>query len=373
MCKIKNLCIIGLVVILCLCFFNNIFSAEKYTIGVAAPFTGDSAPYGEWIKEGVEIALEEINSEGEIEMTAKYLDDRGVPTEAAMVAHKFSENKDIIAVVGHLNSSCSIAGAPIYEENNLVMISPCSTAAQLTQLGLKNVFRTVATDKIVYTQIADYVIDKLNMKKAAVFFENSDWGRGSLEAFTLQFEKRGGQIVAAESFVPNVDKDFNPIVTKLKATDAEVFLLMANFVEAGLITRLARNLGWDVQIIGGSGISSQSYIDTATPKAAEGAIVFTFFVSDNPDPETQKFVTKYRTIYNKEPIDVQPHSYDAVYMLAEAIKQGGNTREKLLEILPSIEFKGATGYLKFDQYHDVPDKPIMKAIIKDGKFVAIGD
>jgi branched-chain amino acid transport system substrate-binding protein len=371
--KIKNLCITGLVVILCLCFFSNIFGTEKYTIGVAWPFTGDSAMFGEFAKEGIELALKEINSEGEIELKAIYLDDKAVPMDAALVAHKFAENKDVIAVIGHFNSSCSIAAAPIYAESNLVMVTSCSTAAKVTQLGLKNVFRTVVTDKIAYTQVANYVIDKLNLKKAAIFFENSDWGRGSLEAFTLQFEKRGGKISGTESFVPNVDKDFSPIVTKFKATDAEVFVVLANFVEAGLVTRFARNFGWDIPIVGGSGLSVQAYIDEATPKFAEGVITFTYFASGNPDPVTQEFIKKYREIYNKEPIDVQPGAYDAVLLIAKAIKQGGNTREKLLEILPSIELKGTSGYIKFDEIHDVPDKSIVKLIVKDGKYVVLGD
>lgn len=355
------------VFLMCILVFN-VFSAPKFTIGVGAPFTGDSATYGEWMKEGVEIALKEINSEGEIELAAIYMDDGGVPTEGALVANKFVQNDDIIAVVGHLNSSVSIAAAPIYNEHNMVMISSCSTAGHLTKLGYENVFRTVATDTIVYTQVADYVIDVLNSTKAAIFYENSDWGIGSLQAFVSQFESRGGEISGSESFVPGVDKDFGPLVTKLKSTNAEVFILMANYIEAGLVTRLARNLNWDIQIVGASGLSSAAYLETATPQAAESAIVFTFFVADYPDPDTQRFVKNYRENYKKEPVDVQPQTYDAVMVLAEAIKKGGNTREKLLEILPNTQFKGASGLIKFDEFGDVPEKSIMKTVIKNGEF-----
>lgn len=370
---IKNLRFTIIVVILSLLISCNVFAAEKYKIGVSMPFTGDGAMYGEVAKEGLQIALDEIHAEGKIELEIVYHDDEGVPANAAIVANRLSMDEDMIAILGHFNSSCSLAAAPIYAEHNLTMLSPCSSALKLTRLGLKNVFRIIATDDILSKQMADFVWERLNIKKAAVACENSDFGRGLANGFIEQFEKRGGSISAFETYVPNVDKDFNPLITKFKATDAEILVVLGVYVEASLITRAAGNLEYDVPVIGGSGLYNPEFLEIATPEFAEGAISFTYFLTDYPDPETQRFIELYRAAYNKDPIDVPANYYDGIYALAKAIEQGGTTREKLLEILPTIEFKGATGLIKFDEYHDCSEKLIMKAIVKDGKWVAIPD
>jgi len=371
--KIKNLWIMGLMLILCLSFFSNIFAAEKYTIGIAAPFTGDGAMWGEMAKKGVELALKEINSEGEIELVAIYEDDKAVPMDASLVAHRLTENKNVIAVLGHVNSSCSIAAAPIYAQGNLVMVTPSSTAYKVTHMGLKNVFRIITTDDIQAPQMADFIIDKLNIKNVAVIYENSDYGKGLVEGFTPQLEKKGGKVSGLESYVPNVDKDFSSIITKFKGTNTEALVIMGNYSEGGLITRWARSLGWDIPIVVAAGCYQQRFIDIASAKYAEGVIAFTYWLADYPDPVTQKFVKKFREEYNTEPNEQSSYYYDGVYLIAKAIKQGGTTREKLLEILPSIEYKGVTGLTKFNEYGDVPFKIQMKAVVKNGKFIALTD
>jgi len=369
--KIKNLWIIGLVGILCLSCFINVFAVEKYTIGIAAPFTGDGAMWGEMAKKGVELALEEINGEGEIELIAIYEDDKAVPMDASLVAHRLTVNKNVIAVLGHVNSSCSIAAAPIYAQGNLVMVTPCSTAYKVTHMGLKNVFRIITTDDIQAPQMADFVIDKLNIKNVAVIYENSDYGKGLVDGFTPQLEKKDGKVLGLESYIPNVDKDFSSIITKFKGTGAEALVIMGNYSEGGLITRWARSLGWDVPIIVAAGCYQQRFIDIASAKYAEGVMAFTYWLADYPDPVTQKFVARFKEKYNAEPNEQSSYYYDDVYLIAQAIKKGGTTREKLLGILPNMEYKGVTGLTKFNEYHDVPFKLQMKAVVKNGKFVAL--
>ncbi|MDX9797332.1 MAG: ABC transporter substrate-binding protein [Bacteroidales bacterium] len=371
--RIGKYLFLSIIIIMGLLVSFNVLAVEKYKIGVPMPFTGDGAMYGEVAKEGLRIALNEINTRGNIEIELVYHDDEAIPANAAIVANRLSMDKDIIAVLGHFNSSCSLAGAPVYAEHNLVMLSPCSSALKLTRMGLNNVFRIIATDDILSKQMADFVWDRLDIKKAAVVCENSDFGRGLANGFIDQFEKRGGSISAFETYVPNVDKDFNPLITKFKATDAEILVVLGVYVEASLITRAAGNLGYKVPVIGGSGIYNPEFLEIATPEFAEGAISFTYFLTDYPDLETQRFIELYRTAYSKDPIDVPANYYDGIHAIARAIELGGTTREKLLEILPTIEFKGATGLIKFDENHDCSEKIIMKATVKDGNWVAIPD
>lgn len=185
-------------------------------IGLSAPISGTQAQYGEAFKNGAELAAKQINEAGGIDGKQVKIvieDDKGDPSEAVNVANKFSSNKDILAVVGHFNSSATLAAAPVYNQNKIVEISPSSSAPGVTNAG-DYTFRVITTDAFQASFLAKWS-KELGYQKVALIYEQSDFGLGLLDVYQKSARENGIEIVAAESYLPGA-KEFSTILTKIK-------------------------------------------------------------------------------------------------------------------------------------------------------------
>ena len=196
---------------------------RELKVAVAAPFTGNAAAFGEMIRRGAELRAKEINDAGGIngmKFTLVFEDDAGKDAEASLVAERIANNLQILAVVGHFNSSCSLAGKPIYQRAGIVELSPGSTNVTVCE-GSDWTFRNLYRDDFQGKFIAQY-IDKVltDLQSVAVFFDNDDYGRGLRNAFVDEAEKIGLDLVASEAYDRD-NTDFKAQLTSIKAKNPD--------------------------------------------------------------------------------------------------------------------------------------------------------
>lgn len=348
-------------------------STEPITFGMVAPMTGDAAEYGTQLERGVSLAVDEINAAGGIagrKIELDICDDKCDPYEASLCAQKMTANDKIFAVIGHVCSSCTLAGGPIYDKAGLVAMTVSSTNPEVTKKGWKYVFRTVANDAMQGPLIAALAIKNLGKSKVAIIYSNNDYGKGLLDATQPAVKELGGEVVAVETFAPGVDKDFSAQLTKIADAGPDVLVLLTDYSEGGLIVkqRIAAGLG-DIAVIASGGNSHQAFIDLGG-EGAEGVFFLNYFDADNPNPLVQEFVKKYVALYNEKPAtEIAPYGYEAPYIYKVAIEAGA-TKETLNAVMHTIKYEGVTGTTEFGPDGDVLNKGQFVLIIKDGKFAS---
>jgi len=346
---------------------------EPIVFGMVAPMTGDAADYGVQLETGVRLAIEEINAAGGIAGRPVELvvcDDRCDPYEASMCAQKMVADPRIFAIIGHVCSSCTLAGAPIYEKAGLTVMTVSSTNPVITKKGWKHVFRTIAHDGMQGPLMAQFSVQELGAKRLAIMYASHDYGKGLLDATLPEIPKLGAEAVAVETYVPGVDKDFSAQLTKIAQAKPEALLLLTDYAEGGMITkqRVAAGLG-NVPVVASAGNQHEQFIQLGG-EAAEGAYVMVYFDPEKPDPKTQEFVKKYLAKYGgKMPSEQAGYGYEAPYIYKQAIEMGA-TKGTLHEYMHKVEYDGLTGLTKFDETGDVTGKGQAILIVKNGKFTS---
>ena len=350
--------------------------AEKLYIGMALPLTGDSAMYGETVRDGVQFAVDEINAAGgidgkQIELVIE--DDKGNNSEAAMVAQKLAEDDRLFCVIGHVNSSCTLVGIPIYADAGLTLMNTSSSAANITQQGFTNFFRTVISDDLQAPMMVRHVTENLGLRTVALMVPNSDYGLGLLSGTEECVDEYGAEIVATEMYVPNQDKDFSVQLAKIKQANPDALLILGDYNEAGLIIKQMDTAGMgDLPIVTTASCSNQIMIDLAGADAAEGVFMLGYWDPERPEDIVQNFVTAWQEQHDGElPDERNAYGYEIPYILKQAIEEYGATRETLPDVLrENVEYVGPTGLNKFDENGDVTEKMQMVFVVHDGRFTS---
>lgn len=347
-------------------------STEPIVFGMVAPMTGDAADYGVQLESGVRLAIDEINAAGGIggrQVELEICDDKCDPYEASLCAQKMTANEKIFAVIGHVCSSCTLAGGPIYEKAKLTAMTVSSSNPEITTKGWKYIFRTISHDGMQGPLMAKFAIEELGKTKLAIMYASNDYGKGLLDATIPAVEEMGGEVVASETYVPGVDKDFSAQLTKIAKAQPEALLLITDYSEGGMIAkqRLAAGIT-DVAVIASAANQHEQFLSLAGD-GAEGVYLLTYFDPHKPDQLTQDFVTKYQAKYNNMPSEQAGYGYEGPYIFKMAIDAGA-TKETLNQVLHTIEYTGLTGVTKFDETGDVSGKGQSILVVKDGKFVS---
>lgn len=346
-------------------------ASDTIKFAVVGPMTGDGAAMGIHEKNGVQIAVDEINAAGGI--NGKKLefivgDDDQNPNLATVVAQKVTSDQEVLFAVGHINSSCSIAALPIYEKAHMALISGSNTNVQLTQMGHHNYFRICTPDNIIVAEIATLGIREFGIKRPAVVWENSDYGKGLRDDLVKTINDAGIELQAEATYLPGVDRDFSAYITKFKGKNVDCVYLMGTYTAAGLFLKQAQTLGLKALMIGSSGMASEKVVDIAGKDAAEGFVVVTPYNPNDKRPMQAKFNAEYQRRFNEKPTEWSSHAYDIVYVVKQAIEKGGTDREKLIEALHKVGYEGITGEIKFDANGDVPNKKQMVLRVEEGVF-----
>lgn len=343
-----------------------------YLLAVAGPMTGDAANNGIQFQRAVQLAVDEINAKGGV--GGKMLefivgDDQANPNQGLIVAQKFADNPDILAVIGHNNSGVTLACLPTYAKAGLPVISPVNTAVELTESGFGNYFRVIVRDDVYKQQFAEFAVKELGAKKPAIVWENTDYGKGGRDVTVAALKDLGFELAGDLSYTPGTDRDFSAQITKLKGAGADVVLYLGDYTNGALFEKQSETLGLQATFFGSGDCFHPDFIKIGGA-ATEGAYVFTAFDANNPDPAIQTFVAAYKSKYDEEPGEWASHAYDTVSVIVAAIEKGGTDRAKLIEALKTVDLQGVSGPIKFDAKGDVIGKKIYALLVKDGKFTS---
>lgn len=356
-------------------------SSEQVKVAVAGPFTGTAAAFGEMIRRGAELKAKQINEAGGIngrELVLAFGDDAGTEKEAKLVATRFATDKQILAVVGHFNSACSIAGKDIYKANGIVELSPGSTNVSVCE-GSDWTFRNLYRDDFQGTFIARYISQVLSEYKAvAVLFDNDDYGRGLRDAFTAEAKKINLDVVASVAY-DRENTDFSTQLTNIQGKKPDIIFISGLYEQAALIVKQARRLGIKAQFFGADGIDSPDFLKNAGI-SADGTYLTTPFTFGAGSEEAAKVAAAFEAEFNVPPDTWAALTYDAMGMIAEAIEKTYNreatlaeNRKAIRDHLASIDtpeegFIGITGLTYFDINGDTVNKPAYVKVVIDGKY-----
>ncbi len=356
---------------------------KELKVAVAAPYTGGAAAFGEMIRRGAELRENEINEAGGIngmKLTLLFEDDAGKPSEASLVAERIANNPQILAVVGHFNSDCSLAGQEIYDRAGIVELSPGSTAVEVCE-GSSWTFRNLYHDGFQGKFIAQYLDNVLTgIESVAVFFDNDAYGRGLRNAFVAEAEKIGLTLVASEAYERD-STNFKAQLTSIKAKNPDAIFISGLYTEASLIVKQGREAGITAQFFGADGVDSPDFL-TIAGSAAEGTYLTTPFTFGAGGAEAQQMAADFEALHGVAPDTWAALTYDAVGMIQDALTKTYNAeatiadnRQAIREHLASLDtpeegYKGVTGLTYFDINGDTVNKPAYVKIVKDGQFVA---
>ena len=367
---------VGLVLGLALIFgITTGAMAGNIKIGVAAPFTGGLASYGDNIKAGVNLKLKEINDGGGIngqKVELVWGDDLCQPKDAGTVGSKFAADKSIVAVIGHLCSSATLAAMPIYVRAGLPALSPTSTNPTIGDVGKGWFFRNCYTDDFQGKYLASYVVPKLLGKnKVAIFYENNDYAIGLKDSFVAGAKSSGVNVTGAEAYMTGTT-DFTPQLTKLLRDKPETIFLCGYHPEGALIAGQARKLGFNGPLFGADGIDNEDYIKIGG-KAADNTYCTVPFLAASASPAGKAFAKQYKKTYGRDVDWMSANAYDCLGILAQVIGKVGADRKKIRDGLAAINseangYKGVTGLTYFDKKGDC-SKPAFVKMVKNGEFV----
>jgi branched-chain amino acid transport system substrate-binding protein len=343
---------------------------ETIRIGEYASLTGKEATFGQASHKGTMLAIEELNAAGGVLGKKLQLiteDDQSKSGEAATAVKKLISRDKVVAVVGEVASSRSLEAAPICQHAQIPMISPSSTAPEVTASG-DYIFRVCFIDPFQGTVMAKFAKDTLKLRKVALLSSaSSAYSVGLAKYFKERFAADGG-IVALEPRYSEGDKDFRAQLTAIKAANVDGVFVPGYYTEAALICRQARDLGLNVPFFGGDGWESPELIQLGGT-TVEGSHFVTHYSPENKDPFVAAFNERFQRRWGNVSDTLTGLGYDAVMMLADALKRAGTTESaKLREALASTaNFKGVTGTITLDAQRN-PTKSAVVLMVKDGRF-----
>jgi len=341
-------------------------------IGGIFPLSGAVAIYGTEARNGVQLAVEEINAAGGINGQTVQLiaeDDEGNP-EKSVSAYKLLTTRDGAKLfIGSLTSGCTMAITSLAQAQKVVVVAPAATAPAVTDAG-NFIFRVCFIDPFQGKVGAKFAFENLGLKKAAVLYDvGNDYSVGLFDNFKAGFEAAGGTIVAAESYNTG-DKDFNAQLTKIKNANPEVVYLPDYYSTVALIAKQLRAQGLNVPIVGADGWDG--IVDNAGDEMLNG-FYSNHYASDSTDGKVIDFVKKYSEKFNATPTSFAALAYDAMYVIKDAIIASGSADPVTVQAaLEKTKGSYLTGNLSFDEKRNPTKSAVMLEIVKrDGKLVPV--
>ncbi len=317
-------------------------------VGEYGSLTGGQATFGQSTHNGIMLAVDELNTAGGVngrKIRVLTEDDQSKPEEAPTAVTKLISQNNVIAVLGEVASSASLAAGPVCQSNKIPMITPSSTNERVTQIG-DYIFRMCFIDPYQGEAMANFVSKQLGMKKAAILLDvRSDYSTGLGANFERVFVANGGQIVAKQSYSQG-DSDFRSQLTTVRAANPDVIFVPGYYNDIGQIATQARDLGMKQPLAGGDGWESPKLFEIGG-KALDGCFYSNHYHVDDPAPVVRTFVQKYRERYGVVPDALAALGYDAARVLGDAIKTAGTTDGPKLRdaIAATKNFSGVTGMI----------------------------
>ncbi len=348
-------------------------AASTVKIGHVAPLTGGIAHLGKDNENGARMAVDEINAAGGIDVGGAKVkfelvaeDDKADPKEGTLAAQKIVD-AGVVAVVGHLNSGTSIPASKIYSDASVTQISPSATNPKLTEQGFKTTFRVVANDNQQGAVLANFAATEMKAKTIAIIDDRTAYGQGLADVVERVAKEKGINVVARE-FTNDKASDFNAILTKVRATKPDVVMYGGMDATAGPMAKQMKQLGIKAPMLAGDGVCSPEFIKLA----GDAAGVLTCSMAGEAVEKMAKgpdFVARYKAKFNQDVQVYSPYSYDAVFVIAEAMKRAGKAdRAAIAAAMPATNYTGVTGTIAFDEKGDIKGGAISMMRVQDGKL-----
>ena len=341
-------------------------------VGFVAPLTGDQAAQGMDTLRGAELSLEEAKRTGSIlpgyQIELVSLDDARNPAQAVAAAKKLAADPDVIAVVGHLNSSCTKPASAVYYEARILHINPVSSNPEISRQGFDTFFRVCPTDDLQGPAGAKFAHDRLGAKRIFVIDDMTTYGRGLANEFVKAAKGMGVEILGHEGITQG-EKDFTPLLTKIKGLGPDLIYFAGMFPEAALLIKQRHQLNIPAHFLGGDGIFEPTLITLATPGACEGIYLTTLGSDIRQVPTARNFVKAFESKYGHLGA-YSFYAYEATNLALEAIRRAGRKdREAVIAAMKEIkEYPGILGVHTFDSRGDTTIRMIGVYTVRNGKF-----
>lgn len=358
--------------------------ADKYYIGGIGPTTGATAIYGTAVKNGAQIAVDEINAAGGIngkQIEYRFEDDQN-DAEKSVNAYNTLKDWGMQMLVGTTTTAPCIAVAGKTASDNMFQITPSASAPDVLSSGNGNIFQVCFTDPNQGIASAQYIAENKLAKKIGIIYDSSDvYSSGIEEKFEAEAKDKGLQIVSKAAFTADSKTDFGTQLQKAKDAGADLLFLPIYYQEASIILKQADTMGYKPKFFGVDGMDGILTVENFDTKLAEGVMLLTPFAADAKDEAVQNFVKTYKEKYKDTPNQFAADSYDAVYALKAAIEESGATPDMnasdmcdaLKGAMTKIKMQGLTGGedgLTWNESGEVTKSP-KAVIIKNGAYKAM--
>lgn len=343
-------------------------------IGHVAPVSGAQAHYGKDNENGVRMAIEDLNAQGvtiggrKVKFEIQAEDDAADPKQGTAAAQKLCDAK-VAGVVGHLNSGTTIPASKVYNDCGIPHVTGAATNPNLTKPGYKTTYRIIANDNALGAGLAFYAADTLKLKRVAIIDDRTAYGQGVADVFKKTAQSKGMQVVD-EQFTTDKATDFMAILTAIKAKNPDAIFYGGMDPQAGPMLRQMEQLGLsNVKYFGGDGICTSEIA-----KLAAGAKTLNNVVCAEGGASLQKmpggtaWKTKYDAKYPNQFQVYSPYTYDATFVLVDAMKRANSVDPKVYTAkLLETNYKGVTANIAFEPNGELKNPAMTLYVYKDGK------
>lgn len=356
-------------------------TGETFKIGGIGPITGGAAIYGAAVKNGAELAINEINEAGGIngyQIEYNFQDDEA-DNEKSVNAYNSLKDWGMNMLVGSVTSGCCIAVAAESANDNMFQVTPSGSSVDCIN-GNENVFQVCFTDPNQGVGAAQYIGENNVASKVAIIYDSSDvYSSGIYTKFMEEAANQSFEVVSTESFTADNKTDFSVQLAKAQEAGADLVLLPIYYTEASLILKQADSMGYTPKFFGCDGLDGILGVENFDTSLAEGVMLLTPFAADAQDEATQNFVSKYVETYGDTPNQFAADAYDAVYVIKAAAEQCGATPadgvtgicDKMKVAMTEITVDGLTGAGMSWSADGTVNKAPKAMEIKDGAYALI--
>lgn len=348
-----------------------------FNLGLICPLSGSSAVSGQIMYNATKMAVDEINAaggiNGNIPINLIAVDDEGVPATSVTAMQKLVEQDKVNAVIGAQASSCTLANMEITKAAQIPQITPASSNVAVTESGNEYIYQLTATDELHMRNVMSYMTEEKGAKTFAILYESSDFGTGGYKIASSICSEFGLEMVDSEVYNAG-DTDFSVPLGKIKEANPDFLIFWGYHTEVAMICRQMQQYGIQLPCIG-QGYNSPE-LTTLGGDAVNGVMISTAFDAANPDEKVQEFDKKYNELYNDGYDQNAPQSYDAVYIIKDAVERcladGKDYTDGavLNEYIGSTQWQGATGLTTFDENGRM-DKELLIIAIENGEHVIV--
>jgi branched-chain amino acid transport system substrate-binding protein len=346
---------------------------EVVKIGHVAPITGNIAHLGKDNENGARLAIDDLNAKGftiggkKVKFELLPEDDAADPKQGTAAAQKLVDEK-VNGVIGHLNSGTTIPASKIYSDAGIPQISPSATNPKYTQQGFKTAFRVVANDGQLGGTLGRYAVNTLHAKNIAVVSDKTAYGDGVANEFKKSAEKAGATFVDTE-YTTNNATDFQAILTTIKGHKPDLIFYGGMDAQAGPLIRQMKQLGITAKVAGGDGICTTELAKLAGDGLSDDQVYCAEAGGVDKDQEKamDDFKARFKAKFGTEVEIYAPYTYDAVMVMADAMKKAGSSDPaKYLPFLAKEDYNGVTGHISFDEFGDIKNGSLTLYTYKGG-------